>query len=137
MIRSRVGLGVVAMMVVMSPLTGAHARGTNVTLKLSPQGREADVVRDGFQLYSMIKGWKRQPNRANVDQRGSGNGVAIGQHGDSNVANVVQRGNDHSATITQNGQGNWLSLFQFGRRARSDIAQTGNGKTEVVVQGNW
>jgi hypothetical protein len=120
-----------------APIHDANARGGTVSLTLSPQGRDGDVVREGLQLYSMIKGWKSRGNRANVDQRGTGNGAAIGQHGDNNVAEVVQRGNGHSATVTQSGRNNWLGLFQFGRNATENVNQTGNGKTDIVIQGGF
>lgn len=137
MIGSRALMLALVAVIASAPINDANARGGTVSLTLSPQGRDGDVVREGLQLYSMIKGWKSHSNRAKVDQRGSGNGAAIGQHGDSNVAEVVQRGNGHRATITQNGRNNWLGLFQFGRNTTGTVNQTGNGKTDIVIQGGF
>ena len=122
-----------------APIAAAPAlarNGGSVSLTINPQGRDAEAIREGFQLYSFFKNIKNR-NRAKVDQRGAGNGAAIAQHGQGNAAEVFQRGKDHSATIEQNGNNNLFGIFQFGRHTKSTVTQTGTGRTGLVIQGGW
>ena len=116
------------------PAAARHSNHGGISLVVTPKGQDAEVVREGFFIYSLFKGFK---NRAKVDQRGSGNGAAIAQHGDNNAAEVFQRGRGHSATITQTGRNNLFGIFQFGRNTSSSVAQTGNGQTGFVIEGGW
>lgn len=126
-----------AAVVAASAIVPAQARGGSVSLTINPQGRDAEVVREGFQLYSLFKGWKSHGSSSRIDQRGVGNGAAVAQHGNNNVAEIVQRGNGHSGTVTQTGSNNWFGLFQFGRHTTSNVSQNGNGRTGLVIQGGW
>lgn len=112
----------------------AAARHGQVSIVVTPKGRDAELVREGLIIYSLFKSSK---NRANVDQRGSGNGAAIAQHGTNNLAEVFQRGKGHSATITQTGHDNAFGVFQFGRHTNSSVTQTGNGQGGLVITGGW
>ena len=138
MIRSSLAAASLAALMAAAPMASlpAEARGGSVSLTLEPKGQDAEVIREGFQLYSFFKGFKNR-NRAKVDQRGAGNGAAIAQHGRGNAAEVFQRGKDHSATIEQTGNNNLFGIFQFGRHTKSTVTQTGNGRTGLVIQGGW
>ena len=113
--------------------SAAEAR-RQVSVTITPHGRNAELVREGLQLYSVFE---RTRNRARVDQKGSGNGAAIGQSGQGNVAEVFQRGRGHSATISQTGNHNAFGIFQFGRNTSSTARQTGNDNVGLVLQGGW
>ena len=125
-----------AALIAATPFTAASAssRHGRVSVTVTPKGESTEVVREGYKIYSLFKGLK---NRAKVDQRGTGNGGAIAQHGDNNTAEVFQRGNSHSATITQNGSNNLFGVFQFGRKTSSNVTQSGNGRTGFLFQGGW
>jgi Curlin associated repeat len=125
-----------AMLIAAAPLVPASAasRHGSVSVTVVPKGESAEVIRSGYQIYSLFKGLK---NRGRVDQRGTGNGAAIGQHGDNNAALVVQRGSGHSATVTQTGRNNLFGVFQFGRNTSTSASQAGNGQTGFVLQGGW
>ena len=135
---TRLSLSLAAAVLAVAPMTvppaAAASRHGSVSFVVTPKGHDAEIVREGYAVYSLFKGFK---NRAKTDQRGSGNGAAIAQHGDNNSAEVFQRGSGHSATITQTGRNNLFGLFQFGRNTSSTVAQTGNGETGFVIQGGW
>ena len=122
-----------AMSPVMMAPAFARSHGS-VSVEITPKGQDAEVVREGFFLYSLFKGSK---NRATINQHGTGNGAAIAQHGTGNTAEIVQRGSGHTATATQTGRNNWLGIFQFGRNTSSSVSQTGNGQTGLVINGGW
>ncbi len=137
MVRNLVIAAVCASMISLSPglMATAEARNSgNVSITITPRGEQAEVIRGGLQLYSLIKSAK---NRAKVNQRGEGNAAAIAQRGNGNTAQVFQRGRGHEAVVEQTGNSNWLGVFQFGRNTRSTVAQTGNGKSGLVFQGGW
>ena len=134
---SRLVLSVtLAALMATAPMTAlpAAARHGSVSFVLTPKRQDAQVVREGYLIYSLFKGFK---NRAKIDQRGIGSGAAIAQHGENNTAEVFQRGNGHSATITQTGRDNLFGVFQFGRHTHSAVTQTGNGQTGLVIGGGW
>lgn len=112
----------------------APATAGSVNVTVAPRGESAEAVRTGFLFYNLFRGVK---NRARVNQKGSGNGAAISQHGNGNVAEVFQRGRGNSGTITQNGNNNAYGIFQFGRKARTSAVQTGDGNAGFTFQGNW
>ena len=122
---------ILAAPIAVNPAAAGHGQ---VSIVVTPKGRDAEFVREGMIIYSLFKGSK---NRANVDQRGGGNGAAIAQHGSNNLAEVFQRGHGHSATITQTGQNNAFGVFQFGRHTTSAVSQTGNGQAGFVITGGW
>ena len=124
--------GVLAAGILAQSAYPAAARSVRLTLR--PHGESARLVHDGLELYSLFHNSK---NRAKVDQRGSGNGAAIAQHGAGNLAEVFQRGHGNSGTITQAGNNNAYALFQFGRKGQANIQQTGNGKAGITLQGNY
>ena len=137
MTRVRLTATTLAALMAAIPLTAIPAAARqhgSVAVVLQPKGEEAQAVREGYFLYSLIKGFK---NRAHVNQRGSANGAAIAQHGDNNAAEVFQRGSGHSAAITQNGSNNLFGIFQFGRNTHRTVTQTGNGQTGLVINGGW
>ena len=138
MSRMRSTSAILAVLMATAPLAvepaSARQQHGSVSIVVTPKGRDADVVREGFFLYSLFKGSK---NRATVDQQGAGNGANIAQHGNGNTAEVVQRGSGHAATVTQSGRNNWLGLFQFGRNTSSTVSQSGNGQTGLILQGGW
>ena len=127
----------IAAVIAAGPLTALPASARqhgNVAIVLKPKGQDAEVVREGYFLYSLFKGLK---NRAKVDQRGSGNGAAVAQHGTNNTAEVFQRGSGHSGTISQSGSNNLFGLFQFGRNTKANVSQTGNGQTGIEIDAGW
>ena len=119
-----------------APLSAASAasRHGSVSIVVTPQGRDAAVVREGYFIYSLFH---LRKNRATIDQHGTGNGAAIAQHGDNNGAEIFQRGRDHSATVTQTGRNNLFGVFQFGRGTRETVTQTGTGQTGFAIRGGW
>lgn len=138
MSRMRLTAATLAALMATAPLSiapaAARTQHGSVSIVVTPKGRDADIVREGLNLYSLFKGNK---NRATVNQQGSGNGADVAQHGNGNTAQVVQRGSGHSATVTQSGRNNWLGLFQFGRNTSSTVSQSGNGQTGLILQGGW
>jgi Curlin associated repeat len=137
MVRNRMIAAVCASTIFLSPtlIASAQARSSgSVSVTITPRGEQAEIIRGGLQIYSMIKSAK---NRAKVNQRGESNAAAIAQHGSGNNAQVFQRGRGHEAVVEQTGNSNWLGVFQFGRNSRSNVAQTGNGKSGLVIQGGW
>ena len=127
----------VAALMALTAVTPVSARGGSVSLTINPKGQDAQVVREGFFLYSLFKHSKSRGSGARIDQRGTGNGAAIAQHGNGNTAEVIQRGRNQQAMVTQNGANNWLGLLQFGRNTRSTVSQNGNGQTGLVIEGGW
>ena len=115
------------------PIAQARNHG-QVTVTITPRGEQANAIRAGLGLYSLIS---KSRNRAKVDQQGTGNGAAIAQNGRGNFAEVFQRGHGQSGTITQNGNDNALGLIQLGRRTTGSFTQNGNGKSGLVLQGGW
>ena len=133
----RVTAAAIAAVIAAGPLTALPASARqhgNVAIVIKPNGQEAEVVREGYFFYSLFKSHK---NRAKVDQRGTGNGAAIAQHGGNNTAEVFQRGSGHSGTISQSGSNNLFGLFQFGRNTRANVNQTGNGQTGIEIDAGW
>jgi hypothetical protein len=122
-------LGVAAM-----ELPTPAAAGGSASLTITPKGESAKFLQEGLHWYSLLKSSR---NRARVDQRGSGNGAAISQHGSNNWASIFQRGQGQSASITQNGNDNAMGVFQFGRKTIATTRQTGNGNVGLVLQGGW
>ena len=114
----------------------APAQAGSVGIHITPQGRDAEVLRHGLNIYSFLKN-QRGRNDARVDQRGTGNGAAISQTGTGNRATVFQRGKGHTGTITQNGNNNTYGVFQFGRNTSAAATQNGNGKTGFSFIGGW
>jgi Curlin associated repeat len=134
---SSIGALSLALIVGLAPFYAAPAQAKNngsVSLTISPNGRDAEVIREGLQIYSLFKSAK---NRAKVDQRGAGNGAAIAQHGSGNTAEVFQRGKGNQATIEQTGNNNWFGVFQFGKKNNAVVSQNGNGRTGLILQGGW
>ena len=119
-----------------TPITAASAasRHGSVSIVVTPHGRDAEVIREGYDIYSMLR---HRKNRATIDQKGTGNGAAIAQHGDNNAAEIFQRGDNHSATVTQTGRNNLFGVFQFGRGTRETATQTGTGQTGFAIRGGW
>jgi Curlin associated repeat len=118
--------------VAVSAVATVPASAESRTFVLTPRGQQAESIRETMRIYNWAHGATR--NRAIVDQRGTGNGAGIGQHGSGNFGAVIQRGRSNSATLAQNGNGNALAIFQVGRGNTYDASQTGNGKTGLVVQ---
>ena len=115
------------------PAAPAQAGGS-ITFTLLPQGRDAQIIRDGLMIYSLFQDAK---NRAKVDQKGRNNAAAIAQSGRGHYAQVFQRGQDHRATIDQSGYGNALAVFQFGKGANAHAVQNGAGQVGLVFQHGW
>lgn len=112
--------------------TPASAQG--ISFSVTPKGSGAKAVGTGLKVLSIAQSLQ---NRAKVDQKGVGNGAAIGQNGSGNVAGVFQRGNNNTATATQNGNNNLLGIFQFGKNNNTAVTQNGDNKVKLVFQGGW
>ena len=110
------------------------AEAGQITFHVRPRGKDARLLSQGLQLYSLFQGIK---NRAKVVQNGNGNAAGISQNGSGNGALLVQNGDGQTGTITQNGNGNGCGLFQFGKKTSGSCTQNGNGNLDLVFQGGW
>ena len=136
MLRKQLATGCLALLlgVAAMELPTPAAAGGSASLTITPKGESARVLQEGLHWYSLFKSSR---NRARVDQRGSGNGAAISQHGSNNWAGIFQRGRGQSASIAQNGNDNAMGIFQFGRKTNATTRQTSNGNVGLVLQGGW
>jgi hypothetical protein len=112
----------------------APALAGHITLKITPHGKDAQVLAQGLQLYAQFQ---NLTNHAKVSQRGNGNAAAIGQHGSGDVAAIFQNGNGNSGGVVQNGNNDGFALFQFGKNNGGSYSQNGNGQVGVVLQAGW
>jgi len=137
MIRTYLVVGILAATMGLAAISApVPASAGSVSVRVTPQGRDAELLRHGLNLYSLVRSHRSQ-NQARVDQRGTENGAGISQNGEGNVAGVFQRGRGHSATIYQNGNNNTFGIFQFGRNTSTTATQTGDGKVGLVFQAGW
>ncbi len=130
-------LGVMLVLAVMQMPTPASAGGS-FTLMLTPQGKDAQLISTGLQIYALTQQAKaNKKNQALLKQKGINNAAAIGQKGKNNLAVVSQKGKNHTATVDQAGWNNTLGVFQFGKNTDLDIGQAGYGQVGLVFQGGW
>ena len=137
MIRTPAAAGLMALMMGFTAVAAPAPAlaGGRVSFTVTPQGDDARLISEGLRVYSWARDQRR--NRAKVDQRGTGNGAAIGQSGSGNSAGIYQRGSGHSASISQTGNNNAFGIFQFGRNTRAEAVQSGNGQSGFVFIGGW
>ena len=114
------------------PFTQAEAG--NFTLRIRPHGHDAQVLRQGLQLYSLFQNFK---NHAQVNQNGSNNAAGIAQYGSGDAAAVFQNGSGNSGQIVQRGNNDAFALFQFGKNNGNVTQQNRNGEVGIVLQGGW
>ena len=110
------------------------AEAGQFSIRLTPHGHHARVLRQGLQLYSLFKNFK---NQARVDQRGNGNSAGIGQFGSGDAAAIIQNGSGNSGKIVQRGNNDAFALFQFGNNNSSTTQQTRDGEVGILLQGGW
>jgi len=135
----KAGLGatILAAATLFAPLTASA--GGDVTFVLEPKGKDARMVQQGLQIYSMVSSFddKKKKNHASVIQKGKNNAAAVGQKGKNNYGLVYQNGKNHTATVDQAGRNNALGVFQFGKGGDLDVGQYGRNKTGLVFQIGW
>lgn len=125
---------VAATLATMSAIAPASAGG-QVSIDIKPgTAQEAQAMRTGFALYSVVTGLQ---NGANINQLGINNLAGIAQNGGGNVGIVHQQGNGHSGTLQQNGNNNSYGIFQFGQNSNANVVQNGNGETGATVVLGW
>lgn len=104
----------------------AHAGGS-VSFTVAPTSAdEAQAMRAGLAIYSIVNGFK---GGSGIKQAGFGNAAGLAQNGGGNLGIVHQQGSGHNGTLAQNGNGNAHGLFQFGKNTNGHVAQNGNGQT--------
>ncbi len=103
------------------------AAGATFSLTFLPGNTEdAEAMRAGLQIFSLLNGLK---NGANVRQHGFNNQAGINQFGYANNGLIYQEGNGHSANLQQNGNNNSYGIFQFGENTNANVVQNGYGQT--------
>ena len=112
----------------------ASAEAGNITLRIRPHGHDAQVLRQGLQLYSLFQNFK---NHAKVGQTGSNNAAGIAQYGSGDAAAVFQNGSRNSGQVVQSGNNDAFALFQFGKHNSSVTQQNRDGEVGIVLQGGW
>jgi major curlin subunit len=128
-------VGLFSTLLVMATLTAPQpALAGHITLKITPHGKDAQVLGEGLRLYSDFAHLK---NQASISQRGNSNAAAIGQHGTGDAAAIFQNGKGNAGTITQNGNNDGFALFQFGKNNGGSYTQNGNGQVGIVLQAGW
>lgn len=112
----------------------AHAGG-QVAFTVSPtSAQEAQAMRTGLAIYSIVNGFS---SGSGIKQVGFGNAAGLAQNGGGNVGVVHQQGSGHNGTLTQNGNGNAHGLFQFGNNSNGHVVQNGNGDTGATFVFGW
>lgn len=117
---------VVATMASVSFIGPAAAAGSISLTFLPGNTQDANAMRAGLQIFSLINGLQ---NGANVRQYGFNNQAGIGQNGYGNNGLIYQEGNGHSANLQQNGYDNSYGIFQFGENTNANVTQNGYGQT--------
>ncbi|WP_421852191.1 curlin [Oricola sp.] len=108
--------------------------GGQISIGIAPTNQEqADAMRAGLQIYSIVKGAQ---NGGLIEQLGNGNAAGLAQLGSGNVGVVHQDGNGHNGTVTQNGNNNAHGLFQFGENTDGHVSQNG-GESGLTFQFGW
>ena len=114
-------------------LTPATAGGM-FSMTVTPRSQEqAQAVRFGMQMFSMIEGGRRS---GSIGQHGHNNNAGLAQSGGGNHGLIHQKGDEHSATLQQRGGGNSHGIFQFGRGAKANVLQRGD-QTGATFQFGW
>lgn len=114
------------------------AKAGSIGFTVSPKGEDAEALRTGLELYSVVRSLqKSKKNRAKIQQYGDGNGAAISQRGQNNWAHVFQRGRGNSGSISQNGDDNAFALVQLGKRNNTQVTQNGNGNAGLRFEWGW
>jgi hypothetical protein len=126
--------GIVAATIATTALIAPAAAGGSISFSVAPQNQEeADLMRAGMQIYSLIKGAKN----GHINQHGYNNSAGLGQYGYGNTGIVHQEGSGHSGTVQQHGNDNAYGLFQFGKNTSADVSQHGHGQTGATFQFGW
>jgi len=107
----------------------ASAAGTFSFTILPGTTQEANAMRAGLQIFSLVNGLQ---NGANVVQNGFNNQAGIGQNGFGNNGLIYQEGRGHSANLQQNGYYNSYGIFQFGENTNANVVQNGYGQTGMT-----
>jgi len=103
------------------------AAGVTFSLTFLPGNtQDANAMRAGLQMFSLINGLQ---NGANVRQFGFNNQAGINQNGFGNNGLIYQEGNGHTGTLQQNGNNNSYGIFQFGENTNANVVQNGYGQT--------
>lgn len=139
MTKSTFRAGLAAVIVALAAVVPGAASAGIFTLSLSPRSDNADLIRQGLQIYGIVNEAKGK-NRAKVDQKGRSNEAAVSQKGKDNYALVYQRGRGHAASLRQAGRNNAYGIFQFGKKTDVDVMQYGKSDVGLLLQGrlvNW
>ena len=120
--------------IAMAALAAPAQAGGSISIGIEPTSQEqADAMRAGLQIYSLVKGAQ---SGGLIEQLGNGNSAGLAQLGSGNVGVVHQDGDGHNGTITQNGNGNSHGLFQFGKNTNGHVTQHG-GDSGLTFQFGW
>jgi hypothetical protein len=112
--------------------TAPALAGGSISVDIKPTNQEqADAMRAGLQIYSIVKGVE---DGSLIEQLGNGNSAGLAQIGSGNVGVIHQEGNGHNGTIQQNGNGNSHGLFQFGENTDGHVVQNGDGQSGLTFQ---
>ncbi len=126
--------GIVVVGIASTSAIAPATAGGSLSISIAPtNAEEADAMRAGLQIYSIINSIQN----GGIRQHGNNNRAGLRQNGGGNFGVVHQEGNGHNGTLNQNGNNNAYGLFQFGENTNANVNQHGNGQTGATFVFGW
>lgn len=129
-----IATGFAAFLLLYAVVNPAQAGGQFQINIAAQNSQDANSIKTGLALYSIIKGIQSQ---GSITQNGNGNTAGVGQNGFGNQGIIHQNGNGHNGSIQQVGNNNSHGVFQFGQNTNVHTNQNGNGNAGATFAFGW